>query len=56
MADMQMYANILLLIGGLVHAIPQLSKFLMFGMAQPWVQIIVGIISAIFALMLLFKK
>lgn len=51
--NLQLWAAVLLLIGGLVHLIPRLYT----GLAQltggtPWVQIIVGVLSVIMALVL----
>lgn len=56
MADLKKYAPWLLLIGGLVHLIPQLYNWLanLTG-GTPWIQIIVGALSVIVALMS-FKK
>jgi len=50
----QQYGPWLLLVGGLVHLIPQLNTWLT-GMAGGWIQIIVGALSVICALMLLKK-
>ncbi len=54
--DIQKYAPWLLLIGGLVHLVPQINPWLS-GLTggTPWVQIIVGALSVIIAL-LSFKK
>lgn len=54
--DMQKWAPWLLLIGGLVNLIPQLYKWLadLTG-GTPWIQIVVGALSVIVALMS-FKK
>lgn len=56
MADLKKYGPWLLLVGGLVHLIPQLYSWLssLTG-GTPWVQIIVGALSVIVAL-LNFKK
>jgi len=51
MVDTQKYGNIFLLISGLVLLIPQLLGWL-----GKWVPIIIGLISVILALMILFKK
>ena len=55
MADLQMWGNILLLIGGLILAIPPVMGFLG-GMVGGYIPILVGIICVILALVLLFKK
>ena len=51
--SLQLWAAVLLLIGGLVHLIPSLYETLarVTG-GTPWVQIIVGILSVIVALVL----
>ncbi len=56
MADLQKWAPWLLLIGGLVHLVPKLYSWLttLTG-GTPWIQIIVGALSVIVAL-LSFKK
>ena len=53
--DTQKYATWLLLIGGLVHLLPQLDRWLSNLTGGSWVQIIVGALSVIVALMA-FKK
>jgi len=50
----QQYGPWLLLVGGLVHLVPALDKWLT-GMAGGWIQIIVGALSVIVALLLLKK-
>ena len=55
MENMNMYAGLLLLVGGLAHAVPQVYEWLKFG-GYPWIQLIVGVLSIIFALMLFMKK
>ena len=55
--DLRLWAAILLLVGGVVHLIPSLYN----GLAQltngyPWIQIVVGMISVIIALVLLARK
>ena len=52
-----LWGPILLLVGGLVHLIPQLYTWLsdLTG-GTPWIQIIVGLVSVIVALVLLFKQ
>ena len=55
--DMQMWANILLLVGGIVHAVPPLYSWLnTFTGGIAWIQIIVGVISVILARLLVFRK
>lgn len=51
--SLQLWAAVLLLVGGLVHLIPQLYKGLtdLTG-GTPWIQVIVGILSVIVALVL----
>jgi uncharacterized membrane protein HdeD (DUF308 family) len=51
--SLQLWAAVLLLIGGLVHLIPALYASLaeLTG-GQPWIQIIVGILSIIVALVI----
>ena len=51
--SMQLWAAVLLLIGGLVHLIPALGAGLtnLTG-GTPWIQMIVGILSVIVALVL----
>lgn len=51
--SLQLWAAVLLLIGGLVHLIPVLYTSLsdLTG-GQPWIQIIVGILSIIVALVI----
>lgn len=51
--SLQLWAAVLLLVGGLVHLIPALGRGLtdLTGGA-PWIQIIVGIVSIILALVL----
>lgn len=51
------WGGVLLLIGGLVHLIPQLYTWLsdLTG-GTPWVQIIVGLVSVVVALMMLGQK
>lgn len=57
MKDLGMWGAIFLLIGGLVHLIPQVYSWLTgLTAGTPWIQMIVGLISVILALMLLFKK
>ena len=53
MKNMQLWAAVLLLLGGLVHLIPALGQGLA-GLTggTPWIQIIVGILSVIVALVL----
>lgn len=52
-ASLQLWAAVLLLIGGLVHLIPSLYETLsQVTGGTPWVQIIVGILSVIVALVL----
>jgi hypothetical protein len=54
--DMKQYGPWLLLIGGLVHLVPQLDSWLTnLAGGTSWVQIIVGALSVIVAL-LSFKK
>jgi len=57
MENLGMWSAIVLLIGGLVHLIPQVYSWLT-GLTggTPWIQMIVGLISVVLALMLLFKK
>lgn len=51
--SLQLWAAVLLLIGGLVHLIPALYESLraLTG-GQPWVQIIVGLLSVLVSLVL----
>jgi len=51
--SMQLWAAVLLLVGGLVHLIPALGQALtsLTG-GTPWLQIVVGILSVIVALVL----
>ena len=55
MKGIQLWATIFLLVGGLVHLIPQVYSWLS-GITggTPWIQIIVGAVSVILALMLFF--
>ena len=57
MGGLALWGPILLLVAGLVHLIPQLYSWLtdLTG-GTPWIQIIVGLVSVIVALWLLFKK
>lgn len=57
MKGLALWGPILLLVAGLVHLIPQLYSWLtdLTG-GTPLVQIIVGLLSVIVALWLLFKK
>lgn len=51
--NLQLWAAVLLLIGGLVHLIPALYISLQnLTGGQPWIQIIVGILSVIVALVM----
>lgn len=54
---MKLLGAILLLVGGLTHLIPALYNWLaaLTG-GTPWIQIIVGLLSVIVGLMMLFKK
>ena len=54
--SIQMWGNILLLVGGLVHLIPQVYTWLsdLTG-GTAWVQMVVGLVSVILALFLFFK-
>ncbi len=49
--SLQLWAAVLLLVGGLVHLIPALYRSLanLTG-GQPWIQMIVGVLSVILAL------
>ena len=51
--SMQLWAAVLLLLGGLVHLIPAVNQGLtsLTG-GRPWIQIVVGILSIIVALIL----
>jgi uncharacterized membrane protein HdeD (DUF308 family) len=51
--SLQLWAAVLLLVGGLVHLIPALYTALskLTG-GQPWIQIVVGILSVIVALVM----
>ncbi len=55
--NVELWAAVLLLIGGLVHVIPPLSKGLtdLTG-GVPWLQIIVGLISVMVALIMFSGK
>ncbi len=51
--SLQLWAAVLLLIGGLVHLIPALYESLSnLAGGQPWVQIIVGILSVLVSLVI----
>lgn len=51
--SLQLWAAVLLLIGGLVHLIPALySSLANVTGGQPWIQIIVGILSIIVSLVI----
>ena len=51
--NIQLWAAVLLLIGGLVHLIPRLYTALMqLTGGTPWIQIVVGVLSVIMALVL----
>lgn len=51
--SLQLWAAVLLLIGGLVHLIPALYASLAnITGGQPWIQMIVGILSVIVAIVL----
>lgn len=51
--SLQLWAAVLLLVGGLVHLIPQLySGLTELTGGTPWIQVIVGIISIIIALVM----
>ncbi len=51
--SLQLWAAVLLLIGGLVHLIPALYLSLQnLTGGQPWIQIVVGILSVIVALVI----
>jgi membrane-bound ClpP family serine protease len=51
--SLQLWAAVLLLIGGLVHLVPQLYTGLVaLTGGTPWIQIIIGILSVIVALVL----
>jgi len=54
---MKTLAGILLLIGGIAHLLPPFYNWLssLTG-GTPWIQVIVGILSIIVALLLFFKK
>ncbi len=55
MKGLSTWGGILLLVGGLVHLIPSLYSWLanLTG-GTPWIQIIVGLISVVVALVVLF--
>ncbi len=57
MENLNMWGGIFLLVGGLILLIPQLSSWLS-GLTggTTWIQMIVGLVSVILALMFLFKK
>jgi hypothetical protein len=51
--SLQLWAAVLLLIGGLVHLIPALySSLSNLTGGEPWIQIVVGILSVIVALVI----
>lgn len=51
--SLQLWAAVLLLIGGLVHLIPQLySGLTTLTDSTPWIQIIVGLLSVLVALVM----
>lgn len=51
--NLQLWAAVLLLVGGLVHLIPALYTSLQsLTGGQPWIQIVVGILSVIVALVI----
>lgn len=51
--NLQLWAAVLLLVGGLVHLIPALYEWLAdITGGTPWIQIIVGILSVIVALVM----
>lgn len=57
MAGMQMWAYVFLLVGGVVHLVPSVGSWLT-GLTggTSYVQMVVGLVSVVLALMGLFKK